>query len=650
MLEFIRSHKRLTQIILILMIAPMLMLGGWEGYKRFSNADAVAKIKKFSGPFSFLRSDYVITKQEWENEVRKQVEMMRQQAAQEGRPFDAKMAESDDFKWMVLQNLINRYTLQFAIQKENLSVPEQVVIDRIRKIPGLVDENGNFNQDRYEQILAGRGLTPDGHVAMMGQELSMQQIPAPIQYSSIASKTVGERMTNLFIQEREVEQRVFNIASYKSQVSVSEEDLTNYYNDHAAQFTIPEHADVEMVTLDLSAAERSVKITENDLVGYYNQNKDRFATPEERRAQHILILIPRNASESDKSEAQRKAEDMLSQVRANPDRFSELAKNNSQDPGSARNGGDLGYFTKGKMVKEFSDAVFSLKKGEISGLVQTEYGYHIIKLTDIKPSVPKTLAQVKPAVMQELKRAQVAKKYAEMSDAFSNMVYEKSDSLKPVAEAMGLKIQSFKNLQKDPAAAAQQSQVLGNPALLEKIFSDDCVKGHHNTESVEIAPQVLASARISKHYPAAMTPFEKVRAGIQTEVTNQKALALAKAAGEAELANLKSGAAATGFSGPQMVSRRKIAESGHQELAPVMKVDVSHLPAYVGAEIPNKGYVIYRVSKVVIPQNVDPKLKEALQRQMLGARSAQELYTYIQYLRNQAGVEVFVSKDGQRVD
>ncbi len=648
MLDFIRNHKRLTQVILLIFIIPSFIFFGIEGYKRFSETDGVVKIKRDAGPFSFLQKDYVITKQEWDNAVRKQVEIMRQQAAAQGRPFDAKLAESEEFKWQVLQQLVNKYVLQYTVSKENLSVPEQVVIDKIRQIPGLVDKDGNFDQKKYEQILAGRGMTPEGHVAIVGQEMSMQQVPAPIQFSAIASKSVGRRMFNLFTQEREVQKRVFSLASYKNRVSVTDEDLTGYYSDHAKQFTIPEHADVEIAVLDQSAAEKSVKITENDLQGYYNQNKDRFATPEQRRAQHILILTPRNAKEADKEEARKKAEDILTQVRANPARFAELAKNYSQDPGSAKNGGDLGYFARGKMVKEFSDAAFALQKGAISDIIQTEYGFHIIMVTDIKPAVPKTLAQVREAVMQELKRAQVSKKYAEMSETFSNMVYEKSDSLKPVADAMGLKIHTIKDLQRDPSAAARQNPMLANSALLEKIFSDDCVKGKHNTESVEVAPQVLVSARITQHYPAALIPFEKVRAGIQTAVTNQKALALAKAAGEAELANLKAGGVATGFSAPEKISRPKIARSGRLDMAPVMKADISHLPAYIGFERPDEGYIIYRVNKVIFPEKLDPKMEEVINRQMANTISAEELYSYIEYLREQAGVEFLIEKPGEK--
>lgn len=642
MLDFIRNHKRLTQIILLIFIIPSFIFVGVEGYKRFGNEDGVAKIKRSSGPLSFLQKDYVITQQEWDNEVRKQAEIMRQQSAAQGIPFDANLLESKNFRWQVLQQLINKYTLQYEVNKENLSVPEQIVLDRIRQIPGLVDENGNFNQERYQQVLAARGLTPESHAALMGQEMAMQQIPAPIQYSALPSKTVNQRMINLFVQEREVQRRLFSIASYKNQVKITDEDLNNYYKDHAAQFTIPEHADVEVAILDQSIAEKNIKITESDLQNYYNQNKDRFAIPEQRRAQHILILTPPKATESDKEEARKKAEDILAKARSNPAQFSELAKTNSQDPGSAKNGGDLGYFTRGKMVKAFSDTAFTLRKGDISDIVQTEYGYHIIKVTDIKPAVPKTLAQVRPAVMQELKRTQIAKKYAEMSETFSNMVYEKSDSLKPVATTMGLTIHTFKNLQRDPAVAAQQNKILGHPALLEKIFSDDSVKGKHNTEAVEIAPQVLASAHVTQHYPAALIPFEKVRATIQTAVTNQKALALAKAAGEAELTRLKAGNNATGFSAPQKISRQKIAQTGHQELSAVMKADTSHLPAYIGAELPNEGYVIYRIIKIELPKNIDPRLTEAMQRQITAVHSAQELYADLQYLRKQAGVEILI--------
>lgn len=633
MLEFIRSRKRLTQIILLVFIIPSFIFVGIEGYKRFGDGDAVAKVNGKS-----------ITQQDWDKAQREHAERLRQRAAAQGRPFDSKWIESSHFKWTVLQNMITKQVLLTTLNKEHLTVPEQVVLEKIREIPGLVGPDGKLNEARYKEALAAQGLNPDMHFAIMQQDMAMQQIAAPVEFSSFEPKEVVSRVWNLFEQEREVQRLVFDAASYRAKVQVTEDDLKAFYKAHEAQFTIPEHADVEAVVLDMSVVEKQVKITDADLQTYYEQNKERFSIPEERRARHILITVAANAPESEKAEARKKAEELLAQLKADPSRFAELAKTSSQDPGSARNGGDLGFFARGKMVKPFSDAVFSMQKGEISGLVQTDFGYHIITVTDIRPAIAKKLAQVKDSVMQELKRQQVTRKFTEMSETFSNMVYEKPDSLKPVADAMKLTIRTFPNLARDPAVALRQNPLLGEQKILQAIFSDDAIKGKHNTEAVEVAPQVLVSARISRHYPAELTPFEKVRTVVTEQVTREKAMALARAAGETELARLKEGGAPSGFSQSIRVSRQKISMAGRADMAPIMKADVTKLPAYIGAEVAPNGYLIYRITKVIAPEHTDKNLREVMEHQMTNIMSQQELAAYLEYLREQAKVEILAKR------
>ncbi len=636
MLEFIRNHKRLTQIILLVFIIPSFIFVGVEGYKRLGDGDAVAKV-----------AGKTITQQEWDNAQREQAERLRQRAAASGQPFDNKWIESSEFKWNVLQNLIVKRVLLDTVNRESLSVPEQIVLQRIREIPGLIGPDGRLDEARYKEALAAQGLNPDMHFAMVRQDMAIQQLAAPVEYSAIEPIAVTQRVFNLFEQEREVQHLLFNNATYKKQVSVTDEELDVFYRTHEAQFTIPEHADVEVVVLDMPTVVKNIKISDADLQSYYSQNKDRFSIPEERRAQHILVTVNKNATESEKAEARKKAEGILAELKANPARFAELAKAHSQDPGSAQNGGDLGFFTRGKMVKPFNDAVFGMKKGEISDLVQTDFGYHIISVSDIKPAIAKPLVQVKDRVLQELTREQANKKYAEMSETFSNMVYEKPDSLKPVADTLKLTIHSFPNLARDPVIAAKQNQLLSNPKVLQAVFSDDVINGKHNTEAIEVAPQVLVAARITRHYPATLTPFDKVRQAIVAEVTSEKAQQLAKAAGEAELERLQGGATSSSFSSSIMVSRHKIAMSNRSELAPVMKADVSKLPAYVGTDIPGLGYVIYRITKVVTPQNPDRNLREAMNKQMANVASQQDLNAYLNYLKKEAKVEILVKSPAE---
>ncbi len=627
MFEFIRTHRRLMQFLLLLLILPSFAFFGLEGYTRFSEGgDVVAKV-----------AGQTITKQELDAAQRQQMDRLRQMF---GDQFDAKMFDTPEARQEVLDGLIAQRALAVEAKKNNIAVSDQALQQTILDIPGLKTPDGKFDSERYKSLLAAQGMTPAMFEARLRHDLALQQLGDAVGNTAFAPKSVATRLSEINEQEREVQELLFKASDYVSQVKVTDDMLKAYYEKNGTQFEIPEQVKVEYVILNDETVASQITVSDADIKSYYDQNAQRYSTPEQRRASHILIGVNKNASDADKAAAKEKAEQILAQVRKNPGEFAKLAKANSQDPGSAERGGDLGFFGKGMMVKPFEEAAFSLKQGEISNLVQSDFGYHIIQLTGIKPASQKPLDEVKNEIAAEIKKQLAAKKYTELAESFSNMVYEQPDSLNPVAEKLNLKIAVADNITRKGNPALPPNAPLNNPKFVQALFSDDVLKAKHNTEAIEVAKNTLIAGRVAEYKPKSKKPFEEVKAAIRERVIQAEADAMAKKAGEAKLAQLKATPDASGFAAPKTVSRAKNPGLNSQAFMAVMKADASQLPAHVGVDLPKQGYAVYRINKVSQPATVDAARRQAEQQQIANALAQQETFAYIESLKNEAKVEI----------
>ncbi|EIJ47404.1 peptidyl-prolyl cis-trans isomerase D [Herbaspirillum sp. GW103] len=621
MFDFIRTHQRLMQFLLLLFIFPSFAFFGLEGYSRLTDDSGVAKV-----------AGQTITKEEWDAAHRQQLERMRQVY---GNQFDSKIFDSPQARRAILDNLIAQRALGAEVVASKLVVPDQVLQQSILQIPGLTKPDGTFDNEQYRVLLAAQGMTQKSYEAGLRREMAVQQLNAAIQSTAFAPRTVAENLSNLNDQERTVQMLNFKPDSYASQVKVTDDMLKAYYDKNTARFETPEQADIEYVVLDAAAVAAQATVTDDDIKSYYEQNQKQYATEEQRRASHILITVKKDASAADKAAAKSKADALVAQLRKNPGDFAKLAKANSQDPGSAANGGDLGYFSRDAMVKPFADAAFSLKQGEISDPVESDFGYHVIEVTGIKPASVKPLESVKAEIGADIKKQIAAKKYSDMADQFNNLVYENADSLKAVSDKLKLKIQTASGVTRLPNPAAGAAPY-NNAKFLSALFTDDVIKGKHNTEAVQTAPNTLVAARMTSYKPVSKRPFEEVKAEVQKDVVAAEEQSLAVKAGQERLAQLQAKDDASGFSEPKVVSRVKSDGWTQEAFNAVMKADTAKLPVYVGAETRGLGYQIYRITKVEQPKTVDTARRKAEQEQITAALSQQDALGYLDYLREKA--------------
>ena len=628
MFEYVRTHQRLMQFILLLFIVPSFVLVGISSYVRGNSDNSIATV-----------AGETISQQEFDDALRDRMNQMRQRF---GAQFDEAIFNTPEVKQSVLDNLIAQRAIKAAVQKQNLTVSDSELQRNILAIPGLTLPDGSFDKQGYARALNSQGLTQAMYENGLRTDLAQQQLTSSIQVSAFAPKTVVAQVDTITSQGREIQSLNFKAADFVNQVKLSDAMLKAYYDKNSAQFEIPESANIQYLVLSGDAIAQQMTASDDEISELYKQNIKNYTTLEQRRASHILIKVNKGASAADKAAAKAKAEEVLALVKKQPGDFAKLAKQYSQDEGSAQQGGDLDYFGRGMMLKPFEDAAFKLKQDEISGLVETDFGYHIIQLTGIKPGAEKTLDQVKDQISEDIKKQKAAKKFSELAETFTNTVYEQSDSLKAAADKLKLTIQSADNITRTPNPAnlaALTNPVLANPKFLKALFSDDLIKNKHNMEALDLGSNTLVSAHIVQYKPASKRPFDEVKDVVTARVTATESAALAKKAGEDKLASLQAKPDDAGFTPGVMVSRLQQPAIPRNAFEAVMKADSRKLPAFVGVDMPGQGYAVYRINKIE-QAPADARRSDEIGKQIDTVLGSQALYTYVQQLKQNGSVKI----------
>ncbi len=585
MFDFVRKHTRVMQFLLFLLIFPSFVLFGLEGYNRFKEGGAtVATV-----------DGHDITQAEWDAAHRSQVERMRSSMPN----VDVKLFDTPEAKYSTLERLVRDRLLQVAASQLRLGASDARLAAELQQNPtiaALRRADGTLDIERYRQLLATQGMSPESFEAQVRGDLASRQVMSGVGVTSFSSSALADVTLNAFYEQRQVQVARFAQSDYVAQINPTEADLETYYKANADKFQSAERADIEYVVLNLAAVQKDIVVPEAELKTYYEQNAARLAGLEERRASHILINADKGASAAERDAARAKAQALLAEVQKSPNQFAELARKNSQDTGSAAKGGDLDFFGRGAMVKPFEEAAFALKKGETSGLVETEFGFHIIRLTDIKQPEQKSFESQRAKLEQEVRAQLAQRKFAEAAEQFTNIVYEQSDSLKPAAERLKLEVQHASNLGREPVAG---NTAANNPKLLAAVFSQDSIEKKRNTEAVELAPNVLAAARITSYSPARTLPLDEVKARVREQVVAQLAAERARSEGVAKLAEWKASPDAAKLPAAIVVSRESKQAQPSALVEAALRASTQTLPAWVGVDLGTSGYAVVKVEKVL---------------------------------------------------
>ncbi|AYQ29174.1 MULTISPECIES: SurA N-terminal domain-containing protein [unclassified Polaromonas] len=632
MFDFIRKHTKVTMALLFLLIVPSFILFGLDGYNQSRDKGAV--VAKVDGKD--------IIQSEWDQAHQREVERLRVTMPS----LDPKLLDSPEARYTVLERLVRDRVIAAAADKFKLATSDQRLARELQQTPEIASlrrPDGSLDMDRYRALLANQGMSPEMFEANLRADLSNRQVLVGIGASGFSANAAADMALNAYFEKREVQLARFSVADFAAKLSPTDADLEQFYKTNEKLFQAPEQASIEYVQLDLDSIKKGLTVNEADLKTYYEQNAQRLSGTEERRASHILIASPKTAPAADREKARAKAQELLALVKKSPDTFADVARKNSQDPGSAPNGGDLDFFARGSMVKPFEDAAFSMKKGDISDVVESEFGYHVIKLTDVKAPKQRSFEEMKPELEAELKKQQAQKKFSETADAFTNGVYEQSDSLKPVAERLKLEIKSAARVTRQPEAGA--TGVLANPKFLGALFAADAVEKKRNTEAIEVAPNQLVSGRIVQHTPARTQPFAEVKDQVRQRWLAQRGAEEARKEGTAKLAAWKAApASATGLSAPVVVSREQTQQLPPPVIDAALRVDGAALPGFAGVDLGTQGYAIVKVDKVVardVP--VEAAAKQQRNQYAQWWTSAESL-AYYNGLKERFKAEILVAK------
>ncbi len=625
MYDFVYKHKRWLQIGLLVLIVPPFALFGIDFY--FRDTDTGGSLAKVGGAR--------ISEVEYSQALRQAQEKMREMMRENPDPS---LLNSAQLKESVLNELIERKVTQSHAAKAGMTISDAELQRIIAGIEAFRDQSGKFSRERYRQLLQGQGLTPDMFENQVRTNIILEQVRSVYSGSVFIPESVADRLLKIREQEREVSQVVFNPADYRKQVKITDADAEKYYTDHKDEFLIPERVKVEFVVLSLEAYQRSIQISDEEIKKFYLENQSRFQTPEERRASHILIPAAAGASAEEKAKAKAQAEDLFKQAKSNPKKFGDLARKFSKDPGSAEKGGDLGFFARGLMVKPFDEATFSMKVGDIAGPVETQYGYHVIRLDEVKAMQSTPLEAVRAQIETDMRKPKVAKAFAEAADSFNNLVYEQFDSLQPAVEELKLTLQKSDWVSR---AGGNPNPLLNNDKLLAALFSDEVLKNKHNTSAIEVQPNMLLAARVIEHKSSEGLPLDQVHKDIVQHLADQAATQLAEKEGRAALDKLKKGEpVALSWSAAQMVTLQK-RQGLHPEAAQsVFSADTAKLPAYAGVPVSQSRFVIYRVTKVKDVAEISAEQRKALAKQLAQMIGQEQYIAYVASLRERADVKI----------
>ena len=624
MFDFVYRKKRLVQVILALITLPFAFFGVDYYFRGGGSATEVARV-----------GGETISQVEFANAISDQQDRMRQSA---GKDYDPTVFSNPEVRYSMLEQLIGQRVLDQQVRRGNLRVSDAQLAQFIGELAPF-QEDGKFSRAKYEQLLVSQNMTPLAFEQRVRQELTVAPLQEPIANGNITATSNIERYLALLDQQRQVAVATVPADAYLKDVKIDDAAVKAFYDANQGVFQVPDEVKIEYLVLTPESLTGQITVDPAEVKKQYDDNVKQYTKAEERQASHILVAVKPDATEADKAAAKQKAEALAASARKTPAKFAELAKQNSQDPGSAGQGGDLGSFARdGSMVKPFEDAVFSGKQGDIVGPVQTDFGWHIIRITGVKPGKTQSLDEARPQIEQDLKRQKATRKFVEAADQFQNLVYEQADSLQAAAKGLNLEVKTTPMLTRAQVQALAQN----SPKFVQAVFSAESLQAKRNTEALEVAPNTLMAARVIDYKPATTRPFDDVKVEIRRQLERNAASELAQKTAKEKLALLEQGKDAGLSFGKPVTLTRNQAQPGFppDALIKIFQVNANKLPAYVGAPAERGSFSVYKVTQVVSPPAPDPERLKAFNNRV-GDQVGHELFNaYLASLKSKADVKI----------
>ncbi len=626
MFESIRKNTRIMALLLGIVVVPAFVLVGVNGYTQYSErSEPVAEVGTAK-----------ITRDQWEQAHQAEIQRIQRSAPN----VDLKLLDSPPARYATLERLVQDLVLTTARDEKLLTVSDAQLARALLQQPviaSLRGADGQLDAQKYSDLLAAQGFTPASYEASLRASLATDLVTQVVTNTTVTNANVERPILEAFFERRTISTKNFVPADFRGKQSVTDAEIQAYYDKHPQLFQAPEVVDVEYVVLDQTQIAANIKIDDAELKNYYEQNKSQFVAPERRRVRHILI--EGGVDEKGQSAAKTRAEALLAQLKAKPQTFAEVAKKASQDPGSAAQGGDLGWVERGAMVKPFEDAAFALKQGEMSGLVQTEFGWHILEVIGIESSQPKSFETMRAQLLAEVQKSKARVSYAELAEKFSNMVYEQATSFEAVAKSMNLEIKRQAAMTRSGAQG-----VLADAKVLRAIFDPESLRGQRNTDAVEVSNTQMISARVTRYEAAHTKPLADVVQQAKAMLLEERAAEAAWQAGDEELKRARAGESIQALNKPITVSRDAPGQLPAAVMRSAMAMKADALPAWTGVNLGADGYTLIKLDKVEGRGRVETARSASESQQLAQTYADAESQAYVDHLREVLKTKILVPK------
>lgn len=590
-------------------------------------------IQEYTGgskePFAAKINNVEISEQELDYNLAQQRQKLMAQFGGE-LPFD------DVFlKKQVLEQLVSRKLVESSTYNSGYRVSDAELSSTIMRV---FSNDGKFDRDMFERTLQSRGQSIPQFEYELRNDIRVTQMSAALTSTAFVTDDEIRRLAMLEEQSREASLLKFAVNDYQADITVSEEDIQKTWESQSERYMLPEKVSVEYVELKNEKLAADVEIDEQQLEQMYNDYVAEVSQKERRKASHILLK-----ADADKEAARKKLEDIRQQLSAGA-AFDKLAKEHSQDPGSARQGGDLGWVGPGQMVKPFEDALFDLQRGEVSDVVESEFGFHLIKLEGVESEAAVPFKEKRAELEQILKQDAVGNLFYDLSETMATTAYENPDSLNSVIEVMGIASQTSKLFTRETGEDIAANEKVRNAAFSKSVLQDGT-----NSEIIELAPNHVVVLRVREHKPASLRPLEEVRSAIENTLRVQKAHQLALQAAQAAKVRVESGESLMNIAGSGQVLEKtgvlKRSDSGkvdQQVLDVVFKLPRPEegRPAVSEVSMYNGDVMLVVLGKVLTPENIEQSSIDSFKNQYMRDTASQDLNAALLSLRTTADIRL----------
>jgi len=579
MLEQIRSRTQTTfaKVILVIIIIPFALFG-IDSY--LSSVGSNISIGSVNGE--------PITSQE----LQKTESQFIAQIKSQDESTDPKVFASLEFKKAVLDKLISKKLVSQAVKESGFYISDKQVGTYISGMPEF-QKDGKFSQEQYDQVLKINNLTPKRFDISIKKDLGSQQVKGSLRKLIYTPKNKIQHLVDLTYQKRDVSIYELKQDDFKKEIDLSDVALKKVYEESKSSFIRPDQVKINFIIHSVAGIVPNIKISDKEVKNYFTNNINRYQIEQQRRAKHILFTVGDDLSDAEVKKIAGNAQDILNKIKKNPKSFQKNAKKYSQDAESAKNGGDLGFFSRGDMTKVFEDTVFSMSKNQISELIKTEFGFHIVMLTDIKGDEVK-FESVKNQIKGELIFNAALAEYGSNAEDFSNIVYERSENLQEVAKKFDLKIESSEWLSFEDA-----KKFFNNEAFAQAIFDKNAIDEKKNIPAIEASPNNLVAARVLDFRKASPKPFEEVKGKIKEFLKEAESQKLLMAAGAKLINDVKSKTRTVDWIDQLVIDRVDRKGLSDPLINAIFKMDYKDLPALTGLYDSRGEYIIVQLNKVV---------------------------------------------------